>query len=160
MKPPGSLWVLAAVLTAGLCCAADGPQPGARDASHEGDERAIRALLGALEEDWNKHEMKAFSERLAEEADVVNRLGQWMRGRSEIEKHLVGLHASPYRAMLESRTSKVEQVRFLTPDVAVAHELTEEKTGQSIRTYVLQKRAGRWWVQSATIMDKDRRPHP
>jgi uncharacterized protein (TIGR02246 family) len=158
MKPLAS--VIAAVLMAGLCLAADDPKPTSRDGSNDVDEKAIRALLGDLEEKWNKHEMKGFSERLAEDADVVNRFGQWIRGRTEIEKHLVGLHASPYRDMLGSRKSTVEQVRFLTPDVALAHELTEERTGHSLRTYVLQKREGRWWIQSASITQKGQQPHP
>ena len=152
--------VLAAVLTIGFFVAAGDPKSRPRDATRDGDEKAIRALLGDLEQKWNKHEMKAFSERMAEDADVVNRFGQWMRGRPAIEKHLVELHAAPFRAMLESRTSKVEKVRFLTPDVAVAHELTEERTGQSVRTYVLQKRDGQWWIQSATIIQKGQTPHP
>ena len=104
--------------------------------------------------------MKEFSARLAENADVVNRFGQWMRGRSAIRDHLIGLHGSPFRAQLESRSSRIEQVRFLTPDIALAHELTDERTGKSVRTYVLQKRDGQWWIESADIVQKGQTPHP
>ena len=141
---------LATGLAVGLLVAAD--DPGAARAT-AGDEQAIRELLGHLEREWNAHDMTAFSARLAEDVDVVNRFGHWMKGRTEVKWHLVGLHASPFRDHLVGRSSTVERVRFLTPDVAVAHERTKEETGQSVRTYVLQRRDGRWWIQSADIAD-------
>ena len=152
--------VFAAVVALGVLIAAGDPRPVLHDATQEGDEKTIRALLRELEEKWNQHEMEAFSARLAENADVVNRFGQWMKGRAAILEHLVGLHKSPFRAQLESRSSKIEQVRFLTPDVALAHELTEERTGKSVRTYVLQKRDGHWWIESADITQLGQAPHP
>jgi uncharacterized protein (TIGR02246 family) len=144
--------VVTTVLAVGLLLGADEPRPGT-PAAREGDEKVIRELIGRLAEEWNNHDMKAFSARLAEDADVINRFGHWMKGRAEIEKHLIGLHASPYRDKLVDRSSKVEQVRFLTPDVAIAHERANESTGQSVRSYVLQKRDGRWWIQSADITE-------
>jgi uncharacterized protein (TIGR02246 family) len=152
--------VFVAVVTLVVLIAASDPRPGLQDATKDGDEKAIRTLLRDLAEKWNQHEMEAFSARLAENADVVNRFGQWMKGRAAILDHLVGLHKSPFRAQLESRSSKIEQVRFLTPDVALAHELTEERTGKSVRTYVLQKRDGHWWIESADITQLGQAPHP
>jgi uncharacterized protein (TIGR02246 family) len=152
--------VVAAVVMVGLLIAAGDPRPGVQDATNERDEKAIRALLHNLGEDWNKHEMKEFSARLGENADVVNRFGQWMKGRAAIHEHLIALHGSAFRAQLESRSSQIEQVRFLTPDVALAHELTDERTGKSIRTYVLQKRDDQWWIESADIVQKGQTPHP
>jgi uncharacterized protein (TIGR02246 family) len=109
-------------------------------------------LLRDSGEEWIKHEMKEFTARLGENADVVNRFGQWMKGRTAIREHLIALHGSPIRPQLESRSSKIEQVRFLTPDIALAHQLTDEKTGKSVGTYVLQKRDGQWWIESANIV--------
>jgi uncharacterized protein (TIGR02246 family) len=152
--------VSTAIVTVGLLIAAGDPRPVLQETTKEGDEKAIHRLLRDLGEKWNKHEMKEFSAHLAENADVVNRFGQWMRGRSAIREHLIGLHGMPLRAQLESRSSTVEQVRFLTPDVAVAHELTDELTGKSVRTYVLQKRDGQWWIESADIIEKGQTPHP
>jgi uncharacterized protein (TIGR02246 family) len=152
--------VFVAIVTVGLLIAAGDPRQAVQGATNEGDEKAIRALLHDLEEKWNRHDMKAFSVWLGENADVVNRFGQWMKGRPAILEHLIGLHESPFRAQLESRSSKTEQVRFLTPDVALAHELTEERTGKSVRTYVLQKRDGQWWIESADIIQIGQTPHP
>ena len=148
-----------AVVSVGLLIAAGDPRPGGHDATKERDEKAIRALLHDLGEEWNKHDMTEFSARLGENADVVNRFGQWMKGRAAISEHLVGLHKSAFRAQLESRSSQIEQVRFLTPEVALAHEFTDEKTGKSVRTYVLQKREGKWWIESADIIQKGQMPH-
>ena len=81
-----------------------------------------------------------------------------MKGRAAICEHLIGLHKSAFRAQLESRSSQIEQVRFLTPDVALRHELTDERTGKSVRTYVLQKRDGQWSIESADIIQKGQTP--
>jgi uncharacterized protein (TIGR02246 family) len=149
---------VAAFVTVGLLIAAGDPGPGLRHTTTENDEKAIRTLLLDLGQEWNKHEMKGFSAHLGENADVVNRFGQWIKGRAAILEHLIALHKMPFRAQLESRSSQIEQVRFLTPDVAVAHEITDEKTGKSVRTYVLQKRDGQWWIESADIVQKGEMP--
>ena len=146
--------VLAAISAVGLLVAADEPRPSAQVE----DEKAIRAILGEMDKAWNAHDMKAFSAHIAEDVEVVNRFGQWISGKAEVGAHLIGLHASPFRDHLVGRSSKVEKVRFLTPDVAVAHERTKEEAGQSVRTYVLQKRDGRWRVQSADITEQKAPP--
>jgi uncharacterized protein (TIGR02246 family) len=146
--------VLSTVVLVGLLHAADDPRPGSRSAASAGDEKVIRALLGQMGEEWNTHDIKSFVSHFAEDADVVNRRGRWMKGRAEIEKHLVALHTSPFRDHLGGRSSKVEQIRFITADVAVAHERTKEDNGQSIRIYVLQRRGGQWQVQSADILQE------
>jgi uncharacterized protein (TIGR02246 family) len=151
--------LVATVLIVGLLNAADDPLRGAPAKDKQSEEQAIRTLLADLEKAWNAHNIKAFMAQIAEDADVVNRFGLWMKGRADVEKHLVELHASPFRDHLVNRSSQVEQVRFITPDVAVAHERTKEESGQSVRTYVLQKRDGRWWVQSADIVQQGT-PHP
>jgi uncharacterized protein (TIGR02246 family) len=121
------------------------------DPAKEADEKAIRSILARLAEDWNKHEMKSFSTQFADDVEVVNRFGQYFRGRAKVEEHLVGLHASPFRDHLVGRSSEVESLRFITPDVALVHERAKEETGESIRTYVLSKKDGRWKVESSTI---------
>jgi uncharacterized protein (TIGR02246 family) len=137
----------------GLMVAADEPKKAAQESS-AASEKAIRALVAELGEAWNKHDMKAYAAVLAEDAEVVNRFGHWIKGRDAIVTHLTGLHASPFRDHLVDRSSKVENVRFLSPEIAVVHERAKEERGQSVRTYVLQKRDGRWWIQTADIIEE------
>jgi uncharacterized protein (TIGR02246 family) len=146
--------LVASALAVGLLIAADDP----KSVGQTGDEKAIRELLAKSEKDWNAHDVKGFMASVAEDADAVNRFGQFFKGRTALEKHLVELHKAPFRDHLVSRSSTVEQVRFLTPEVALAVERTKEETGQSVRTYVLQKRDGKWWVQSATIVQESAPP--
>ena len=75
------------LLALGLFCSAD-PRGRARGAASDGDEAEIRALIQQLGEAWNKHDVKAFLARMADDADAVNRFGQWYRGRTQLEKHL------------------------------------------------------------------------
>ena len=121
------------------------------DSATEADEKAIRSLIAQLAEDWNKHNMKSFSAQMTTDVEVVNRFGQYFRGRSKVEEHLTGLHASPFRDHLVGRSSKVENVRFLGSSVALVHERAKEETGESIRTYVVSKTDGRWKIESATV---------
>jgi uncharacterized protein (TIGR02246 family) len=146
--------MLAAVSAVGLFGAADGPAPVARPE----DEKAIRGVIEQMAKAWNAHDIKAFSKDLAEDVSVVNRFGHWMNGRTEVERHLTDLHASPYRDHLVDRSSKVESVRFLGPDVALVHERAREQAGQSVRTYVLKKRDGRWLVESTDIIEQKAPP--
>ena len=146
--------LLAVVSAVGLFAAARGQAPAARSE----DEQAIRDLIERMSKSWNAHDIKAFMKDVAEDVAVVNRFGHWINGRAELERHLTGLHASPYRDHLVDRSSSVEKVRFLTPDVALAHERVKEEAGQSVRTYVLHKRDGRWWVESADIIEQKAPP--
>lgn len=124
---------------------------GFADPAREADEAAIRALVARMAVEWNAHDMKAFAAHMAGDCEVVNRFGQWFRGRAKAEEHLVELHASPFRDRLIGRSSTVESVRFLTPEVALAVERAREETGQSIRTYLLSKQDGAWRIESATV---------
>src|SRR5215469_13330756 len=80
------------------------------------DEKAIRALIARMAEDWNKHDMKAFASHFTDDADTINRFGQRFKGRAEHEAHLTQLHKTPIRDQLGGRTSEVTDVRFITPD--------------------------------------------
>jgi len=135
----------AVLLVAGLACAK------AADSASNDEEQAIRSILAEMMENWNNHDIKSFMSHFTVNSDAVTRVGQWIRSRDQHEEHLLELHQSPFRDQLIGRRSTVEDVRFLTPDVAVAHEVVEEKTGKSIRTYVLSKQAGQWKVEADAI---------
>jgi len=140
-----------AMLCVVLLLAARLEVPAATRVGKNSDEKLIRSLIAQMMDDWNRHDMQSFMSHFTEDSDVVTRTGQWFQGRAKHEEHLVELHASPFRDQLIGRISRVEGIRFITSQVAVAHESVEEKTGKSIRTYLLSKRNGQWRVESDTV---------
>ena len=135
------------VLMAGFGTPADGGQS-ARD------EAEIRDLQSRQQEAWNRHDAKAYAALFADNGDVVNVVGWWWKGRSEIETNLTAAFAVVFR----DSTLKINdvQVRFLARDVAVAHvrwfmEGSRTPTGipeprEGIQIQVLQKRDRAWRI--------------
>jgi len=115
------------------------------------DENAIRSIIAQMNENWNQHDIRSFMSHYTEDSDTVTRVGEWIMGRTNHEKHLIDLHGTSFRDQLIGRISKVSDVRFITPEVAVVHEIVEEKTGKSIRTYALSKKQGQWKVETGMI---------
>lgn len=126
------------------------------------DEAAVKAVTSGLVDAWNRHDMKAFAALFAEDADFVNVIGMWWRGRAEIQKEHEALHAT--RMKNSHLTSAETVVRFLRSDVAVVHvrwELTED-TGlegkplpprKGILIHVVAKMGNEWLITSSQNTD-------
>jgi len=76
-------------------------------------------LVGRLESAWNAMDGAAFAAPFAEDADFVNILGEHFRGRDRIAAGHTGIFGSIYAG--SNVHMKLEQVRLLRPDVALAH---------------------------------------
>ena len=128
-------------------------------ASQNADEIEIRNVMSALDEAWNRHDMKAFARHFAEDADQVNVAGWWWKGRPEIEKKLSAAHAYIFRDSVH--TDNEVYIKFVTPEIAVVHVLwaivgdrhvdgtiagTAERPRKGIQTQVLQKQSGKWMI--------------
>jgi uncharacterized protein (TIGR02246 family) len=123
-------------------------------ADQGGDDAEIRALQVRQAEAWNRHDAKAYAALFADDGDVVNVVGWWWKGRAEIETKLTGAFAFVFRD--STLTIAEVSVRFLTPDVAVAHVSWTMKGArtppnipeprQGIQTQVLQRQGGRWLI--------------
>jgi len=123
---------------------------------------AAQAVTAALVDDWNRHDMKGFAELFAEDAQFVNVIGMWWRGRSEIQKQHEALHATRMRNSHLVATETA--VRLLRPDIAVLHirwELTGD-TGidgvilpmrQGVMSLVTVSTGSRWQIASAQNTD-------
>ncbi|WP_317996269.1 SgcJ/EcaC family oxidoreductase [Vulcanimicrobium alpinum] len=124
-------------------------------AGPSGDEAEIRSLVSKRQADaWNRHDAKAYAALFTEDADVVNVVGWWWRGRSEIERKLTAAFTFVFRdsALAFDRPA----VRFLASDIAVVHEtwtmtgakmppgMPEPKMG--LQTMVLRKHSGTWLI--------------
>jgi uncharacterized protein (TIGR02246 family) len=90
------------------------------------DEEAIRQKVEQFAETWNQHDMSTFASLFTKNSDCVTLGGDWLRGQDEIKKDMVKDHATVFR---ESQLMiNAVGVRFLRPDIAVAH-VTWELTG-------------------------------
>ncbi len=113
-------------------------------------------MLVERREAFNRHDVKTGCSYFADDADFVNVAGSWWRGRQEIEKNMTQLYAGMFKNIHfnDSETS----IRFITPEVAVAHT-PWEATGivggdgsarpprQGILTLVVVKVNGKWLVE-------------
>jgi uncharacterized protein (TIGR02246 family) len=112
------------------------------------DERAVRDLYQQLMEAWNQGSGAAFASVFTEDGDLVGFDGAHLRGRDEIAP----FHQQLFDKWLKgSRVGKVQDMRFLAPDVAVMHALggtimrgkSKPSPGRdSIQTLVATKHAG------------------
>jgi uncharacterized protein (TIGR02246 family) len=121
-------------------------------ADRQADEAAIRDVVQTRQQEaWNQHDAKAYAALFAEDGDLVNVVGWWWKGRKEIESKLTDAFAFVFRE--STLTITQADVRFLAPEIAVAHmrwTMTGAKTPptipeprEGIQTFVLQKLGGK-----------------
>jgi uncharacterized protein (TIGR02246 family) len=120
------------------------------------DEQAIRDVQVRQADAWNRHDANAYAKLFTEDGDVVNVVGWWWKGRSQIESRLTAGFAFVFRE--STLTISDVQVRFLSPTIAVAHVLwgmTGAKTPagipeprQGIQLQVLKKAGDDWLIAS------------
>ena len=145
--------VLLVVGTAAL--AAHESTPGERSES-------ARGVSDGFADAWNRHDMAAFAALYTENADFVNVLGVWLRGRTGIQEHHATIHAARMKTSL--LTALETEVRFLHPDVALIHvhwELTGQAgpdgavlpTRQGILSHVIVKTGRKWRITSTQNTD-------
>ena len=83
------------------------------------DEAAIRKVIAATTEMFNRHDAKGFGQYYTPDADLVTVRGEVMKGTAEIEAGLnrIFLTRAGGAALREVDAS----IRFLGSDVALAH---------------------------------------
>lgn len=78
----------------------------------------VEQVVRAFGEAWNRHDMDAFAALFAEQAEFVNVVGLWWKGREEIKRAHIATHATLFK---DSQLAIAEvAVRFVKPDVAIA----------------------------------------
>ena len=77
----------------------------------------VTNVVKAFAECWNRHDMNAFAELFAPDAEFVNVVGLWWKGREEIKKAHEVTHATMFK---NSRLSLAEiAVRFPLANLAI-----------------------------------------
>lgn len=117
------------------------------------DEQAIKNQLHAFLTSWNNHNFNDMKTYTTEDVEWVNVVGMWWKGRKEVQF----AHQAAHNTMFKNVPLEQKQatVRFITPDVAVAHvvwyygEFTTpdgSKAGNTddLATLVFVKKKGKW----------------
>ena len=115
----------------------------------------VEQIVEAFADCWNRHDMDAFSELFAPEAEFVNVVGLWWKGRDEIR----AAHQFSHETLFKSSRLTLDEVstRFPAPQIAIArcrwrlvgHVTPEgaplpERTGVLLN--VLHQRNGSWLI--------------
>ena len=124
----------------------------------------IEAILTALPELWNRHDIAGYTSHFSEHIDFVNVLGGHNRGPAAIQAELVAIHQTIFR---NSRLKVVDRsIRFLTPAIAIVHidwqmtghDNSLEKQWQSVRdgiiTAVFVREGDTWRITAFHNTDK------
>lgn len=70
------------------------------------DARAIQAIIKGQETAWNNHDMRAFTQSFREDAEGINAVGMYWRGKAQLLKHLTEYH----KTILKDHQETVEEV--------------------------------------------------
>ena len=135
-----------------ICYAVTG---NAQSPTNREDEEAIKKVIAGTTEAFNKHDAKTFARFYTSDAELVTVRGERMKGMEEIEKGLAAIFAT--RATAATLKPLDVSIRFIKPDVAVAH-VTNEMSGvinaegkkmpshRELSIRVLVKKSGTWRV--------------
>lgn len=124
----------------------------ARLAAQQPDEAAVREVVQKYMEAREKRDSSALEALFTPDADQHTTAGQWRRGRSEVVPG--SLESSARNA--GTRTIRVEAVRFVTPDVAIADGPYEIASTAGVRrmwtTLVVVRRPEGWRIAAIRNM--------
>src|SRR5678816_2208530 len=90
------------------------------------DEAAIRKVIAATTEMFNRQDASGFARYYTDDSDLVTVRGEVMKGTAEIEAGLSRIFQT--RAGSATLREVDASIRFLSPDVALAH-VTNELSG-------------------------------
>ena len=122
----------------------------------------VERVVAAFAEAWNRHDMEAFAELFAPDAEFVNVVGMWWKGRAEIKAAHEFTHSTMFKS---SRLTILEtSVRFLVPELAIARSrwLLENHVGpdgeplparHGVLVNLLARQGGRWSIIDAQNTD-------
>jgi uncharacterized protein (TIGR02246 family) len=129
--------------------------------SNQGDEQTIRRMVEQAISRLNKGDITAIDDFWAQDADYVSVDGRLITGRAQIRAFFHELAKST--AGQAQQTSSIEQIRFLTPELAIVDGLwtvtgARDAAGKDLPPIkgkgfeVVQKKEGQWWFVATRPM--------
>jgi uncharacterized protein (TIGR02246 family) len=130
----------------------------AQTTGNAASEAAIRKLSADFADAWAKDDAKAMASFWSPDGDLINPWLRVAKGHAEIEKLFQDEHSTVFKST--NYGLKVTGVRFLGADVAIGDwESTisgmKGPDGSALPplahhvTVVLQRKAGKWWIEAA-----------
>ena len=127
-------------------------------ADQSADEAAIRDIQARWDDAWNRHDVQALSALVADDVRFVNVAGVVLQSRAEFQQLQTRTHAMMFKESV--RTVTGTQIKFITPEVAIAHvswgmrgdknaDGTARQPRNGVMMQVLVKRDGKWMVVAA-----------
>jgi uncharacterized protein (TIGR02246 family) len=131
------------------------------DQSNQEDERTIRGMVEQAVSRLNKGDVTAIDDFWAQDADYISVDGRLIAGRAQIKAFFQELAKSSDGSA--QQTSAIEQIRFLTSEVAIVDGSwtvtgARDPAGKELPPIkgrgfeVVQKREGRWWFVATRPM--------
>lgn len=96
-----------------VASAGHGALPDERDS----DRQQITAAIAALDETWNRHDMRAHADLFHKDGIWVAWQGEVFHGAADFEAKLTKLHKTIFKNSVHK--GRIEQLTFVAPDVAV-----------------------------------------
>lgn len=132
-------------------------------ATQQADEAAIRLIVSHWQQAWDSFNASVLDGDYAEDADWMNAFGAKEKGAAKIMSYMVEAVKRPSLAGRHTVWNE-PQVRFIRPDVAIAHrdyQTVGQKTldGKEMpqrnthSTWLLSKENGKWRIVSQVISD-------
>lgn len=115
----------------------------------------VTRVVESFAECWNRHDMNAFAELFSPDAEFVNVVGLWWKGRAEIK----AAHEFTHQTLFKDSRLTIAEVftRFPAPQIAIArcrwklegHVTPDgaplpERNGVLLN--VLRQEGGRWFI--------------
>jgi uncharacterized protein (TIGR02246 family) len=132
--------------------------PALGQSSNPTEEKAVLATIQAMQQSWTNHNYDDIANWTTPDVDWVNIVGMRWQGREAMQL----AHQTYHRGMFKQTPWTLKQVtiRFVRPDVAIAHLLShigafyppdgvdhgtnKRPAGDDLATLVLVKQGGKW----------------
>ncbi len=119
------------------------------------DQEAVKSIALKWQDAWNRHDMKALAALVAEDVDFITVGGTWQKNRKDFEEYHAQRHEMQFKESVW--TTKNTEVKFIKPDIVVAHvewsikgdkdpDGTPRQPRQGIFTWVVEKRKRTWLI--------------